>query len=96
MTPRTFFLFAFCLSLALTACGRRLQNNQPTLPAPTAVIEASTPITPPKQPATEPLTASAPATPESDPAGDEVESLLQQLDEANTAADQDIQSLSNP
>jgi hypothetical protein len=33
---------------------------------------------------------------ESDPAGDEIESLLQQLDDANTAADQDIQGLSNP
>jgi len=113
MNTRTFFLFAFCLSLALTACGRRLQNNQPTLPAPLPAPAVATeagaptgaPTALPEQPATEPPTASAPtppplpaatATPESDPAGDEVESLLQQLDDSNTAADQDVQSLSEP
>ena len=120
MKTRTFFLlFVFCLSLTLTACGRRLQNNQPTLPAPMVATETSALTTLPNQPTIEPPTeaptltqppalpptASAPtvtpfpaatATPESDPAGDAVESLLQQLDDANAAADQDIQSLTNP
>jgi len=36
------------------------------------------------------------AVPESDPNGDELENLLQQLDDANTAAEQDIQNLPNP
>lgn len=119
MKTQTFLLAAFCLTLALTACGRRLQKDQPTLAAPPAATEAIAPTTQPEQPTVEapaqaatltqppaqPPTAPAPTvTPlpaattssESDPAGDEIESLLQQLDDANTAADQDIQGLSNP
>ena len=132
MKLRTLLPCILCFSLAVSACGGRLRNNQPTQPAfavateaqaiqPTTALEQ--PTTQPTEPAptaelhtatsqpplpteaptvTPPPTVAPPPAPavtaesQSDPQGDEVETLLQQLDDANGAANKELQELSTP
>ena len=79
MKKQLCLLCALCL--ALTACGRRIQNNQPTGPVPAAATQVDSDST---------------LGSESDPLGDEVEQLLEQLDSANTDAGTEIEQLPAP
>ncbi len=96
------------LTLPAPAVATEVQLNVPTTapeqPTLASVVATSTnaqAVTQPTAPA-EPLTTTPPPAPtatvisETDPLGDEIEDLLGQLDDANTAADKDIQNLPNP
>lgn len=96
-------------TLPAPAVATEAQENVPTTApdrptvAPTVASQpTNTPaVTQPPAP-TEPSAATPPpaptstVAPESDPLGDEIENLLGQLDDANTAADTDIQNLPSP